>query len=77
MRTLKLSHKDIETISQALGIAEKQFSTLHKTIVETTISVRNNEGARSEESEKAMYYHDLASKMAYLNIDINNGNFDV
>lgn len=77
MRTLKLSHEQIELITQALGMAETQFSKIHKTIVEETIAVRKSEPFKHEQKSTAMYYHDLASKMADLNIDLNNGKFDV
>lgn len=77
MRTIKLTHEQIELIQQALGIAENQFTSIHKTIMETTVNVRKNEPAKAEQSKRAMYYHDLASKMADINIDLNNGSLDV
>jgi hypothetical protein len=76
MRTLKLSHEQIQIICQALGIAETQFSNIHKTIIESTVNVRKHYGEKQEQTNKAMYYHDLASKMADINIDIQNGTFD-
>ena len=77
MRTLKLSHEQIELIAQALGMAENQFSKIHKTIVEETISVRRPSSFKHEQTSKAMYYHDLASKMADINIDLFQGKYDI
>lgn len=77
MRTLKLTHEQIALICQALGIAERKFADIHKTIVDTTVNVRRNEPVRREQSNKALYYHDLASKMADINIEIQNGEFDI
>jgi hypothetical protein len=77
MRTLKLTHEQIDLICQALGIAETQFTNIHKTIVETTVNVRKHHASKREQNSKALYYHDMASKLADLNIDINNSKFDV
>ena len=76
MRTLKLSHEQIQLICQALGMAEIQFSNIHKTIMESTVNVRKHYGEKQKQTNKAMYYHDLSSKMADINIDIQNGTFD-
>ncbi len=76
-RTLKLTHEQIELLTQALGIAERKFSDIHRDIQETTVRVRRNHAVSSEQSNRALYYHDLASKMADINIEIQNGELDV
>ena len=77
MRTIKLSHEQIQLLCQALGIAETQFTNIHKTIVENTISVRKHYGEKREQTNKANFYHEMACKIADLNIDIEQGKFDV
>jgi len=77
MRTIKLTHEQIELLCQALGMAEKQFTDIHKTIVENTVNVRKHSGTKNEQSSKAKFYHEMACKIAELNIDIEQGNFDV
>jgi hypothetical protein len=76
-RTLKLTHEQIDLITQALGMAERKFSDIHKEIQDTTVRVRRNHAVSSEQSNRALYYHDLASKMADMNIDLQNGELDV
>jgi hypothetical protein len=76
-RTLKLTHEQIELLIQALGIAERKFIDIHKDIQETTVRVRRNHAVSSEQSNRALYYHDLACKMADMNIDLQNGELDV
>ena len=77
MRTLKLTHQQIQLICQALGIAEIQFTNIHKTIIDNTISVRKHYGGKAEQTNKANLYHEMACKIADLNIDIESGKFDI
>lgn len=77
MRTIKLTHEQVQLLCQSLGIAETQFTNIHKTIIENTISVRKHYGEKNEQSSKAAFYHDMACKLADLNIDIEQGKFDV
>jgi hypothetical protein len=77
MRTLKLSHKQIQLILHALGMAENQFVSTHKKIIDKTINVRGNDGRKSEQQNMARYYHNLACEFADLNTDISQGKFDI
>lgn len=78
MRTIKLTHEQIQLLCQALGIAENQFSNIHKTIFENTINARcENYGLKQEQTNNANFYHEMACKLADLNIDIQQGVFDV
>ena len=77
MRTIKLTHEQIQLLCQALGIAETQFTNIHKTIVETTVNVRKHYGEKNEQTNKAKFYHEMACEIADLNIDIEQGKFDV
>ncbi len=76
MRTLKLSHEQIELLLQCLGIAEQQFIETHQQINNTLIKVRNNT-AYKEQQEIAKYYHFKACNIADLNTDIKNSKFDI
>ncbi len=76
MRTLKLTHEQIAIIQNALGIAEKTYTDIHKTTTELS-TVRGNEYARQEQRDKAMAFHDLACEFADINISIKNGDLDV
>jgi len=69
-RTIKLTEEQFALVQQALGIAERQFSTLHKQIIETTVNVRKFAGSE-EQSKIANYYHVKACEFADLNIDLN------
>jgi 1,2-phenylacetyl-CoA epoxidase catalytic subunit len=40
MRTIKLSHAEIETLQRALGIAEMQMSELRQNYLKTVVNVR-------------------------------------
>jgi hypothetical protein len=74
-RTIKLTEEQFALLQQALGIAEHQFSTLHKQIIETTVNVRNF--TRPEQTKIADYYHVKACEFADLNIDLSNLKLDV
>lgn len=76
MRTLQLTHEQINLLCQALGIAEKQFISIHKTIVDTTINVRENYGMSAEQSINGNFYNKMSCELADLNSSIQNGEFD-
>lgn len=75
MRTLKLTHEQIELLQQALGIAEKKFTDIHKDIIENTVTVR---GVASQTAlgKENMTYFNLSAEFANLNELISNGNLD-
>lgn len=75
MRTLKLSHDQISIILNALGIAEKAFTDIHRQTVELS-NVRNNL-ADKEQKQIGKYYHVKACEFADLNTDIEQGKLDV
>jgi len=72
MRTIKLSDNEIETIVQALGIAETAYTEIHKNIVSKLVVVRGNIQA-TEQLETADSYHKQACKFADLNVELRNG----
>lgn len=76
MKTLKLTNDQVATILQALGIAEKQFNNIHKSIIDT-INVRGNETNRHEQREKADQFFQSACVFADLNDAIKKGEADV
>lgn len=75
MRTLKLTHDQISIILNALGIAEKAFTDIHRQTVELA-NVRNNLND-NEQKRIGQYYHVKACEFADLNTDIEQGKFDV
>ena len=77
MRTIKLTDEQLQLIGQALGIAETQFTNIHKTILQSTVNVRNPYGEKQEQQSKANFYHEMACKLADLSIDIKFGSLDV
>lgn len=76
MRTIQLTHEQVQLLCQALGIAEMQFTNIYKTIIENTIRVRKH-CETQEQRDKANFYHEMACKIADLNIDIEQGKLDV
>lgn len=76
MRQLKFTHSEIELIQLALSIAEKQFSDLHKTIIESVVNVRTNNN-HGEHSTFAKYYGAKANELGSMNELISNGKFDI
>ena len=76
MRNIQLTHEQVQLLCQALGIAEMQFTNIYKTIIQNTITVRKG-GNEPEQIINANFYHEMASKIADLNIDIEQGKFDV
>ena len=76
MRTLKLTHKQIALIQQALGLAEKQTNDSHACLIKV-LQARNNYVNRDEQEKAAKFWFDLSSEFADLNIDIEQGALDV
>ena len=79
-RTLSLTDEQIQLVIQALGMAERTFTQIHQTIISESVNVRGMRGHNpnhKEQTEHSMYYHDMASKMADIGIDLRNGEFDV
>lgn len=74
MRTLKLTHEQIELITQALGMAEAKYCKIHKELMDEIVRVRR---AHPDQEKNAKVFHDMASMMADMNIDIQGGKFDV
>lgn len=72
---MQLTHEQVQLLCQALGIAEMQFTNIYKTIIENTITVRK--GGVGEQRSNANFYHEMACKIADLNIDIEQGKLDV
>ena len=69
-RTLELTHKQIELLTSALGVAEKSFTDLYKQYIET-INVR---GGMLDQSKEL---HEIACMFADLNADIRQNKLDV
>lgn len=76
MRTLKLTHEQIDIITEALGVAEGAYVDTHKQIIQTLIRNRGNNNAKEEETI-AEYYHKKACIFADLNSDISQSKLDV
>jgi hypothetical protein len=70
MRTLQLTHDEVELITTALGIAEKAYTDLHKRLVEI-INVRGGELTSNTD------LHHTSCKFADLNVSINNSEKDI
>lgn len=75
MRTLKLTHKQIELLQLAFGIAEKSYSEIFKKVKKLSL-VRGNLG-NLEQEETAKFYHKMASDFADFNESLMNSEFDV
>lgn len=76
MRTLKLSHEQINTLLHALGVAETVFSKLYTDITLNTVITRNNVD-KDEQQKIVDNYFKISCKFADLNTDINNSKLDV
>lgn len=76
MRTLKLTHEQIEVICFALGIAEEQFAQLSQKVFKDFTHVRGN-FKKSDFKETALKFYDQSTIFADLNQDIQNNNLDV
>lgn len=75
-RTLKLTHEQIDVITEALGVAEGAYVDMHKQIIQTLVRNRGNNNAKEEEAI-AGYYHKKACIFADLNSDISQSELDV
>jgi flagellar biosynthesis chaperone FliJ len=75
MRVLKLTNEQVELLTIALGIAEKNYLDVQKKLVDLA-TIRNNP-QKATQVQLAMIQYDYACKFCDLNIDINNGKFDV
>ena len=73
MRTLKLTHGQIETLTHSLGLAEKAYNNLHKQICEAS-EVR---GTYGKERADAMLVFERSNTFSDLNSDLMSGKFDV
>jgi hypothetical protein len=69
-RVLKLTDREVELITTALGIAEKTYTDLHKRLVEV-VNVRGGELTANTD------FHHISCKFADLNNDIENSKKDV
>lgn len=76
IRTLKLTHEQIELIQQALGITEKKFSDIHKDIINNTVSVRGVSSPSLKSKENSFYYEE-SLKFCNLNLAIEGRECDV
>lgn len=76
MRTLKLTHEQIDIISHALGIAEKAALDIHENINKRFVYVNGNENSNKDKS-KSNEYLEKSFKFFDLLKDIENSNLDV
>lgn len=76
MRTLQLTHEQIELVTQALGIAEGVYTDIYKDIHHKVIRSRGNNESKEQE-RIAQYYHVKACNFADLLQDISNSKLDV
>lgn len=74
MRTLQLTHEQVELLTQALGIAENSCLSVSKEIIEKLVLVRGNNNA---DNEIANHFQKKASALAELNLLITNSDLDV
>lgn len=77
MRTLKLTHKEIELIQRALGIAEYKFMELRKQHIEQTINVRGVNNKDSTIKDETSNLFNISNEFCDLLMAINNGKKDV
>lgn len=75
-RTLKLTHKQIELLQQALGLAEAKFFDIRQDLAKVH-NVRNNGLYCTDQKTHADYYHKLSCEFATLNSEIQEGVLDV
>jgi len=74
-RELRLTHKQIELIQQALGIAETKFTEIHKDIIGAFL-VRGVDSPTKKSKENELY-HLKACEFADINVMMGNSEFDV
>lgn len=76
MRTIKLTHEQIQLLTEALGIAEGVYTDIHKDILHKVVQSRGNE-AYKEQKQIADYYYVKGCNFADMNVDMKGGKFDV
>jgi hypothetical protein len=77
MRTLKLTHEEVELIQRALGIAESEFNKKRKAYIADLINVRGVSGLTQKAKEETDFMLEIENKFCDLNIDIENSKKDV
>jgi hypothetical protein len=76
MRTLKLTHAEIDLLQRALGIAEMQFNSVRKTYLETLVNVRGVDSLTIVRQE-ADHMLQKENEFCDLLMSIKNGDKDV
>ena len=71
MRTLKLTHEQIELIQKALSLAEMHYAKIHEQIISAENSMRFN----VDKIDSSFFLE--SCKYADINIDITNGDKDI
>lgn len=75
-RVLYLTHKEIEIIQRALGIAENKFAQLRKQYIDETINVRGVDSKKTVIDEETKNLFDKENEFCDLLISIRNGEKD-
>lgn len=76
MRTLKLTHDEIELIQRALGIAELKFNDARKHYISKLVTVRGVNNP-AEAIKEADFLLKKENEFCDLLLDIKNGDKDV
>lgn len=76
MRTIKVTHEQIDLITEALGVAEGAYIDTHKHIIQTLVRNRGNNTTKEQEMI-ANFYHVKACNFADLNSDISQSKLDI
>lgn len=76
-RNLKLTHKEIETILRALGIAEMKFNELRKKYINETINVRGVDSKDGIILNETQAMFDMENEFCDLLMSIKNSEKDV
>lgn len=69
--TITLSAEEANLVIQSLGIAEKKYRKISRSIHSDTIHVRNNPSIEEQETISE-YYHIRANQLASLNTKLSN-----
>jgi hypothetical protein len=75
-RNLKFTHKEIELIQRALGIAEKKLADARKDYIENLINVRGVYSNSKVISEETDFMFDKQNEFCDLLLSIINGEKD-
>jgi predicted phosphodiesterase len=76
MRTLKLTHKQIEIISHALGISERQMLNIHQDINKNVVYVNGNVDTTEQLKDSNRYlsksfeFYDLLQDIKKSTLDV-------